>query len=536
MQPLLASVRSGAVAPLRGSWLIALHESGGKLQSRGELPPEAFWTADQLQRRVDELDDDAGLLFVAVACSWLSEDHADPYGFQLNIVAHVAKLYLGASGYYSRQSFEKSPLAAAFVAAGLDEKCTDFALLWPFASLHPSTGTIVERAPHNAGLEAACAWFAHGETIVWWQTEPPPSALQKDALGFAVEPQYSSVGWCAAWVRLAALRTSGRRLLNLGLRSAEAMRKAYGGDGWAEADRLDCTCSVRLPVATAARLRSQVAVGWPSPRPHDADKVVAESAADAEHPRIDAVDTAAELETLVELYERSFNEVAPTVSSLEYDHLGWGTAEVTALGEALPSLRALSSLRLDHNRLGDHGAAAFGIALKASPPGRLCSLDLSSNGLGPDGGKALALALAGCPALTRLDMSSNDLGDDGAAALADAFTSAHSGGAPLASLSVDTNTLRTDGAKALAMLCAAKPTLTALSLNDNLLRDAGALAVAAALAGPPVTHRLASLHMMHNGIGPHGAEALRHCLVPTLFTGVLIRHPSQSLLITAHAL
>ena len=50
---LIASVESGAVAPLRGSWLLRLYEQGGRLQRRQDLPAEAFWSAAELRALVD---------------------------------------------------------------------------------------------------------------------------------------------------------------------------------------------------------------------------------------------------------------------------------------------------------------------------------------------------------------------------------------------------------------------------------------------------------------------------------------------------
>ena len=52
-EALLASVESGAVAPLRGSALLTLYEQGGRLLRRQELPREAFWTAAELRALVD---------------------------------------------------------------------------------------------------------------------------------------------------------------------------------------------------------------------------------------------------------------------------------------------------------------------------------------------------------------------------------------------------------------------------------------------------------------------------------------------------
>jgi hypothetical protein len=83
-EALLHSVESGAVAPLRGSWLLKLYESGGRLSRRQDLPPEAFWSAAELRGMVDAAcrhfcdDEDAaraalGHLFNALSYRWPTE-------------------------------------------------------------------------------------------------------------------------------------------------------------------------------------------------------------------------------------------------------------------------------------------------------------------------------------------------------------------------------------------------------------------------------------------------------------------------------
>ena len=64
---LLASVESGAIAPLRGSWLVDLEARGGRVQRRQDLPPEAFFPADELRRLTEALGDDYGLLYVGLS-------------------------------------------------------------------------------------------------------------------------------------------------------------------------------------------------------------------------------------------------------------------------------------------------------------------------------------------------------------------------------------------------------------------------------------------------------------------------------------
>ena len=66
-EALLKSVESGAIAPLRGRWLVDWEARNGRVQRRQDLPPEAFFPADELRRLVEALGDDYGLLFVGLS-------------------------------------------------------------------------------------------------------------------------------------------------------------------------------------------------------------------------------------------------------------------------------------------------------------------------------------------------------------------------------------------------------------------------------------------------------------------------------------
>ena len=66
-EALLASVESGAIAPLRGRWLVRLEADGGRVRRRQDLPPEAFFPADELRRLTEALGDDYGLLYVGLS-------------------------------------------------------------------------------------------------------------------------------------------------------------------------------------------------------------------------------------------------------------------------------------------------------------------------------------------------------------------------------------------------------------------------------------------------------------------------------------
>ena len=66
-EALLASVESGAIAPLRGRWVVDLDANDGRLERRQDLPPEAFFPADELRRLTEALGDDYGLLFAGLS-------------------------------------------------------------------------------------------------------------------------------------------------------------------------------------------------------------------------------------------------------------------------------------------------------------------------------------------------------------------------------------------------------------------------------------------------------------------------------------
>lgn len=52
-EKILGSVKSGAIAPIRGSFVIKEFERVGRLSARQDLPEEAFWTYQELRQIVD---------------------------------------------------------------------------------------------------------------------------------------------------------------------------------------------------------------------------------------------------------------------------------------------------------------------------------------------------------------------------------------------------------------------------------------------------------------------------------------------------
>jgi internalin A len=145
----------------------------------------------------------------------------------------------------------------------------------------------------------------------------------------------------------------------------------------------------------------------------------------------------------------------------------------------LAALTQLTSLNLNHNKIGAAGAASLAALTQ------LTSLNLNHNKIGAAG----AASLAALTQLTSLDLTYNHIGDAGAASLA-ALTQ-------LTSLNLPHNKIGVAGAAALAELTQ----LRSLDLANNKIGTAGAEALAA------LTH-LTSLNLARNKIGNAGATAL----------------------------
>lgn len=165
-------------------------------------------------------------------------------------------------------------------------------------------------------------------------------------------------------------------------------------------------------------------------------------------------------------------------------------AGVSALGaaSALPSLRVL---HLGDNDLEPSHAAALvrGGGLRA-----LVSLDLSGNKLGDDGMSSLS---AGLPSVVLLDLSSNWIGPRGAQILA-----AAKGLGSLVSLVLDKNLIGDIGAIAIAE-SESLGALVRMSVRDNRIYDEGA----EALASSQRLRSLARLDLSGNPIGKLGISA-----------------------------
>ena len=343
VETLLKSVESGAIAPIKGTWLIGLHKRGGRLARRQDLPPEAFWTADELRRVALALGDDFGLLFVSLSYKWLTKvrkgrdpDHPDPNGYHLGIVASVVELYLGLTGIGSN-------LADAFEERELGPP--ELAMFWDFSSLHQEPRTDAETTLFGQGMDLSTVWYGHSRTVVWMQTEVPE--------GFEGIP-YATSGWCFMEAQVSAAVKPGFLRLDLARRTKKAMDYKYGpSDSDPEACLANVCAQHRPPPPTPERVRHLLQTVQRFTNPADWEKVS-------------------------ELYGAFFESITQVIA-LNFRGLNWGPADGVELGKVLPRFLALQTLDLGRNDLGPTGGTAIAEYLK-SGVGSLTSVALLGNG------------------------------------------------------------------------------------------------------------------------------------------------------------
>ena len=162
----MPAVQSGALAPLRSSYLKHLVESGEALQKRQDLPEAAFWDVAAFQR----LTESEGCMVV----------HFRP----VLPLAHG-----GASGPGQLPPVQGRCLLGG--AQGVAEEdglnVDDCAVFWDFGSLFQPERTPDQKALFREGLRASNVWYGSFYTTVLIQSHLPP--------GFTATP-YTQSGWC----------------------------------------------------------------------------------------------------------------------------------------------------------------------------------------------------------------------------------------------------------------------------------------------------------------------------------------------------
>ena len=148
---LLESVQCGAISPLRGSYILELWKSGGRLPRRQDIPPRAVHTVESLERLLSkcrhkwdlaQADELFGRLIIALSYRWLTASDPDPDGFHLEHVGRMVEYALQPAGH----------AMAGSVCSHLGE-APELALFWDWGVLHQGADrTDAQRALFRRGL------------------------------------------------------------------------------------------------------------------------------------------------------------------------------------------------------------------------------------------------------------------------------------------------------------------------------------------------------------------------------------------------
>ena len=157
---LVPAVQSGALAPLRSSFLKHLVELGEALQKRQDLPEAAFWDAAAFESLTKS---EFGSIF-ALSYRWLTAEHPDLDGFHLSKVVAFLKIL-------KKQRYNVD----------------DCAVFWDFGSLFQPERTVDQKVLFREGLAASNVWYGSLHTTVLIQSHLPP--------GSTATP-YIQSGWC----------------------------------------------------------------------------------------------------------------------------------------------------------------------------------------------------------------------------------------------------------------------------------------------------------------------------------------------------
>ena len=158
------------------------------------------------------------------------------------------------------------------------------------------------------------------------------------------------------------------------------------------------------------------------------------------------------------------------VRRLAWNNLGPEGAK--ALAPGLAANASLTECKLCSNNLRVEGWTIIFNALRDSPSSKITTWDLYNEGLGPEIAKALAEYISVSASLTKILVGGNGLGDEGTTILCDALS--ESTVSKVEELNLYRNQIGPDGARAIAALCAVRPSLTVVNVLRNNLDVASA--------------------------------------------------------------
>ena len=322
---LVPAVQSGALAPLRSSYLKHLVESGEALQKRQHLLEAAFWDVAAFQGLTQS--EVCAFSIFALSYRWLTAEHPDPDGFHLSKVV----AFLEVHKTFVDQDDD----------INVDDDC---AVFWDFGSLFQPERTPDQKALFREGLRASNVWYGSVYTTVLIQSHLPP--------GFTATP-CSQSGWCFVEATISSVIKMSFTRFDVGALELDGAGNLVIDDFETVMQRcMGRRCVPLRPDVVRHLLHTEKKFTT------DADK-----------------------EVVADLYERFFNDVAGSCTELDFPGLGWTDKEIRDLAGSLRLFEKLEELDLQSNCIGDEGAVALADALKHLKHLKLVNLKHNKIGL-----------------------------------------------------------------------------------------------------------------------------------------------------------
>jgi hypothetical protein len=329
---ILHAIGTGALRPLRGSYVLMLWRTGERIRRRTELPESAFWSLEEvnglLRSCVASLGPERGAasfgtLLVALSYRWAADADADEDGTNLsNYVGPMAETYLFG---------EVRSLHRKLKGVGRGAK-PDFCLFWDVACVHSAPfESRVEESLSAEGRRASFIWYGHSLTVTWLQPVLPPHAEASGRI-------YGGSAWTFCEAAASEVLKPRRRRLDISRHPGTRPEKKWllDPDAWTQIYRAhvlpECMAPRRpplMPAAVAAALRGHKSCAVEDDR-----------------------------ELLAELYSDFFASVTRMVPQLSFAGLGWGASEMRALSRFVALCSRCVSIDLSGNSLGAEGGRA----------------------------------------------------------------------------------------------------------------------------------------------------------------------------------
>jgi len=427
--PLKKALNGTQVALLKGDWLMKFGRlPDERLPKRQRLAAEAVWEKTEMLDRLGNPDKKA-VAIVSVSYCWRSENHPDPDGEQLHLLAALVREFAGPYGgptwHGEVGKYTRNDYCDLWQPVQGPE---DVAVFLDWCSLYQQNRSRDEEEEFAKAILDIEIWYAHRATHVWMLTAVPEGVFTAGEK-VALDSTYQTRGWPTFEHCVSTLIKEREMVYDMG--------------------KLPPLWRRWLDVVTSCK-----AARHPPKSPDHFETEL----------RMKRFMFKSDCRLLIEKYAKAYNKAICKARELAFSGVSWQPIQLIEIGALLPQCFQLCSFSFYNSLLTEDGGC---ILAKAAPSCRtLVTLKLYDNVLGDRTAKALAVSLRSCQSLRHLCLHMNEIGDDGAVSLATQVPESN-----LTVLRLDHNKIGNKGGAAFTKIFPECPRLKCFILSDNILGE-----------------------------------------------------------------